>query len=107
MSKAERKKFEIGETKEYVFQRDGYACQVCGTPVGMNSAQLAHMIPQNKRNLQKYGEQIIHHPENLLTTCSLRCNNAVQVNSPLEQEAIARDIYQIIEVEYIREVTGE
>ncbi|MCF7949880.1 MAG: HNH endonuclease [Spirochaetia bacterium] len=99
MSRAERKTFEISETKEEVFNRDGWTCQVCGRNVNQSTGQLAHLIPQSKAMLNKYGKQIIHHPDNMLTTCSLRCNNAVQLNIPMMQEQLARGIRKAIEIE--------
>jgi 5-methylcytosine-specific restriction endonuclease McrA len=101
MSKAERKRFKIGEVKEEVFDRDEWTCQVCGMPVTTETAQLAHRIPQSKVNIKKFGEEIIHHPLNMLTVCCLRCNNVVQVNAPLLQEQIEREIYDEIKAQFI------
>lgn len=92
MSGAERKRFEIGETKEFVFNRDRWRCRVCNKPVNPFVAQLGHRIPQSKAMIKKYGKEIIHHPVNLLTTCSLECNNKVQVNYEQEQLAIVYEI---------------
>lgn len=101
MSKSERKTFEISETKEEIFNRDEWICQVCGKQVTTSTAQLAHIIPQSKSMLKKWGKDIIHHPNNMLTTCSLNCNNAVQENSPEIQVEIARDIVGNIEREVL------
>lgn len=91
MSKSERKSFQIGETKEKVFARDRYTCQYCGGSIHQyGTPQLAHLIPQKMIDI--YGEKIIHHPLNLKSACCLRCNNAMQVNSPVEQNEIARKI---------------
>jgi len=35
---------------------------------------MAHRLRQSKANLKKWGEEIIHHPINLVATCSLKCN---------------------------------
>lgn len=99
MSRSERRRFEIGETKEEVFERDEWTCQVCGKPVTPNTAQLAHLIPQSKAMISKYGEKIIHHPSNMLTTCSLACNNRVQVNWDQLQSLIATKIRNEIDDE--------
>lgn len=91
MSKSERKSFQIGETKEKVFTRDRYTCQNCGGSIhAYGTPQLAHLIPQSE--VKHFGEQIIHHPDNLRSACSLRCNNAMQVNAPELQNKIARSI---------------
>lgn len=99
MSKSERKRFMIGETKEKVFERDGWHCQICGEPVDISTAQMAHLIPQTKGNIQRYGEDVIHDADNLLTTCSLQCNAAAQVSNKYQQNIIALDIYERIERE--------
>jgi len=93
MSRAERQRFGVGEIKEYVFNRDGWRCRVCNRPVNFATAQLAHRIPQSKAMIKKYGKEIIHHPGNLLTTCSLECNNKVQVNYEKRQLEI---VYEIV-----------
>lgn len=84
----------IEETKRYVFARDRYTCVVCGLSASIyGTAQLAHRIPQTKANLRKYGERIVHHPLNLATTCSLKCNAAVDIrNHPREIEALVERI---------------
>lgn len=103
MSRSERKRFQISETKENVFDRDDWVCQVCGSRVTTETAQLAHRIPQKDFLIEKYGKDVIHHPENMLTTCSLQCNNAVQENSQKIQDEIYQEIAQEIEREVIDE----
>lgn len=86
----ERESFALDETRRYVYARAGYHCEACGGPVNQyGTAQLAHRIPQNTRNLNRYGKKIIHHPVNLAAACSLRCNAAVDIrNHPAEIAAI-------------------
>jgi ferredoxin len=78
--------------KERVFSRDRWECVHCGKRVTSHSAQLAHLIPQRKHLIRRYGKEIIYHKKNLVTVCGLRCNNAVQVNAPELQELIARGV---------------
>ncbi len=67
--------FEIYELKLKIFRRDQYQCQGCGESILIyGTPQLAHRISKDKVNLKKYGPEIIHHPENLKSTCSLACN---------------------------------
>lgn len=68
-----------------VFNRSGGFCEVCGEPISFDDYQLAHRIPQRKYNLAKYGKRVIHHPLNLVATCSLRCNTAVSLNTHTEE----------------------
>ena len=63
--------------KKYV-ANDGY-CEVCRAPMMLMETQLAHILPQTKPNLKKYGPEIIHHELNMKLCCSLRCNSAVMI----------------------------
>jgi len=87
----------IGYLKERIFNRDHWTCKHCGKPLRAGVPQLAHLIPQRKNNLKKWGKKIIHHPDNFLSACSLECNNALQVNAPMEQEIIVERIKSRIE----------
>jgi len=61
----------------------------------MSNCQIAHRIPQTKRNLKVYGKAILHHPLNLATVCSLKCNSAVLLSPathPLEANELIRKI---------------
>ena len=93
MSKSELRTMEIDDTRRYVFARAGWACEVCGKPLSAGQAQLGHRIPQNTRNLARYGKRVIHHPDNLAATCSLACNAAVDIrNHPIEIAALVKKI---------------
>ena len=93
MSRAERQRFRIAETKERVFERDNWTCQVCGRPVTPENGQLAHIIPQTKTMVRKYGREIVHDDLNLMTTCSLACNDRVSAgNQPRLIEQLAEAI---------------
>lgn len=80
---SERLAFEVGESKERVFDRAGWRCEVCGRPIlDLGTPQLGHRIAQSKANMRKYGPEIIHHPLNMAATCSLDCNGRVAISKP-------------------------
>ena len=55
-------------------------CVVCNNDLASPmTAELAHHIPQTKRNLKKYGAEIIHHESNMSLVCSKKCNSAVLI----------------------------
>lgn len=70
---------DIEDTTRYVAQRAGYRCEVCGKPTPLFDGQLAHKIPQRKHLLKLYGSMVIHHPLNMVWTCSLECNAKVSI----------------------------
>lgn len=83
-----RKDFEIGETKERLFERYDWKCGICGEPLNQTGAhkQLAHRVPNGPTNRRKYGENIIHHDLNLVPVCCLACNDAVLIGCDPEAE---------------------
>ena len=88
-----RKDLEVYETKSQVFERDGWKCHYCGKPAPL---QLAHRIPQTKRNLKKYGPEVIHHPLNLITTCD-ECNDKALVGQNwAEEQSIVEEIQDLL-----------
>lgn len=70
---------DIELTRICIFRRDKWICQKCGMSVFSGTPQLAHLIPQRKRYIKKYGTEIIHHQFNLKSVCSLACNNALSI----------------------------
>lgn len=80
------KQWDIDEAKRHVFGRDCYTCQVCGAHIAAHGTpQLAHLIPQTKINLLKYGKKIIHSHANLKSVCCLRCNGMLSLHGkPLQ-----------------------
>lgn len=90
----ERHAQEVQDTRQYVFARARYKCESCGLYVNRyGTAQVAHRIPQTKRNILKYGKRVIHHPLNLAATCCLECNAAVDIrNHPIEIAALVKKI---------------
>ena len=88
MSSIQKYKNEQGEL---CFRKKGWACVECGKP----ATQLAHIIPQDKVMLKKYGYLNIHHWMNREPTCNLACNAKSSIrNHPL---AIERKIKEIEE----------
>jgi len=85
---------DIDDTRELVYARAGYRCEVCNAPLSLVAhPQLAHRIPQKTRYLVRYGKAIIHHPDNLAATCSLVCNKKVDIGGqPLAVAELAARI---------------
>lgn len=81
--------------REQIFERDDYTCVYCEVYALSpgRQVQLAHLIPNTKDMISRYGKDVIDHPRNRVTTCSLECNNAVQLtNKPVEADALASEI---------------
>ncbi len=78
-------------------------CAFCGKILSDNiPCDLAHIIPQRKWILKKYGYEIIHHPLNMKVTCHNDCcNSGVQLspNKTMIVEAHIAMIKQAIEDE--------
>ena len=78
----EREQVLLDDTRLAVYSRAGWKCEVCGTPLSLVAhPQLAHRIPQNTRNLVRYGKRVIHHELNLAATCCLACNAAADIKN--------------------------
>jgi len=86
MNKIQRYKNEQGEL---CFLKKGWACVECGKP----ATQLAHIIPQDKPMMSKYGYLIIHHWKNRDPVCDLRCNAKSSIrNHPIDIERKVKEI---------------
>lgn len=95
-----RQKLEAEEKRQEIFARDGYLCRECGRSVhAFGTAQLAHRIAQTKSNKAKYGLEVIHHPLNLASVCSLRCNDAQNIGfNPEACRELVEEIKKEIEL---------
>lgn len=78
---------------ELCYEKKGMACLHCGKPAN----QLAHILPQDKVMLRKYGYRVVHHWLNRDPVCSLRCNGKSSIrNRPLDIEAKVKEIEEEI-----------
>lgn len=77
------------EAQEYIYNRDRNYCQVEGC--NLPGTQLAHLIPQRKHLIKKYGKEVIHHPSNMKLACGLDHNAKLQLH-PWEWDDKAKEI---------------
>ena len=56
---------------------DDYVCQSCGH----FACQIAHRIAKTKTNYNVYGNEIIDHNFNLVSVCSLKCNDSFNIGN--------------------------
>ncbi len=105
MSKSEQKDVKVWETKQAVFERDGWQCVYVYPDTGhrciRQATQLAHILPQDKLHLSLYGEAVIHHPLNMRGTCPEH-NASVQINfrsRPMNANAHAAAVRKAMEAE--------
>jgi 5-methylcytosine-specific restriction endonuclease McrA len=85
------------EVRQKVLIRDFYTCQVCGDTPGPQNLQIAHrmantvealdmlekMFPDRSRRWLQ--DNVLDHPHNLVTTCSLSCNDSCNIlKKPVE-----------------------
>lgn len=91
MSKSERRQDAIDETKRIVFARYGGRCYYCGG----RGWQLAHIVPKDKRYVERYGERVIHHWSNFRLTCD-RCNYKAEVDPKTRPIEAAEHIARIL-----------
>ena len=91
-----REKLEAEDKKKRIYFQRGGRCKICGNPVPMSEAQLAHGIANTKPNIKKYGKEVIHHEKNLSLTCGNkfgRCNDACNIgNNPGKVLDLLEDI---------------
>ena len=78
--------------KKKIFIRDFFTCQSCGGSIYHRHPQIAHKIKQGKGSedfiskwllergydwsRKKIRDDVINHPFNVVTACSLKCNDA-------------------------------
>lgn len=89
--------------------RDVFNCQQCGMTVNYDNCQLAHRIKSGSGSV-KYIENylqskqiykskkfiqdtILSHPDNLVTTCSLKCNDKCNIFfNPVKRDELLENI---------------
>lgn len=88
---------DLTEVRQQIAGRAEYICEHCGKVVGIQEGELAHVIPQRKHMITKYGTGVIHNVNNLKWTHPGKCNDAVSVgNNAVKTDEIARLIRQDI-----------
>lgn len=105
----------IEAVRRKVLVRDFFTCQRCGRH---NTLQIAHRIHKGKEScrhiqdyiLENYGEEltktfindeILNHPDNLVTTCSLPCNSSYNIfYNPVERDKLICSIYEKIKTPF-------
>ena len=94
----ERQRFDMQEQRQEIFRRDEYTCQACGESIyRFGNPQIAHKIGQGAANVKRYSKEVIHHPLNMESVCSLRCNDAMNIGQKTkEADALAEKIKQEI-----------
>ena len=81
-----------------VLARYGGRCCLCNE----RATQCAHVLPQDKVHLARYGAAVIHHPANMEPVCGLRHNALVQINyraRPIDADVQAAYVRTCITVE--------
>ena len=60
--------------------------RTCGESIyRFGNPQLAHKIGQGAANVKRYSKEVIHHPLNMASVCSLRCNDAMNIGQKTKQ----------------------
>lgn len=97
------------EQRYSIFARDGFICQTCGKPVYNRQPQIAHRIKQGKQSVNfllkekkcltvKQAEAILNHELNLVTTCSLKCNDSQNIFfKPVERDELIKQILKEVD----------
>ena len=87
------------EQRRYALAVSGGVCANCGGPLGAH-AQGAHLIGNTEVNRRKWGSFVIDHRFNIVMTCSLACNDAVDISK--DTGACIRLIKRIYDAEILR-----
>ena len=83
--------------REAVYAVSGGVCEICGRPLMDGQPQGAHRIANTKTNRYLWGELIMDHPLNMAMTCSLKCNQAVNIG--MDEGACWRLAKKIVDTE--------
>ncbi len=84
--------------KKTIWLEQSKKCAYCGKLISESDVcDLAHIIPQRKWCLAKWGEEIIHHRLNMKVTChNDNCNSGVQM-SPNKTALVEKHVQMIRE----------
>ena len=88
----------MDDTRWDVYHRAEGKCETCGATLDVSNFHLAHIIPQRKHWVKKYGKSIIHHRLNFRATCPTDlCNNDASLgNNAYTVEQHAQKIKGVI-----------
>ena len=78
----DRERLRIGDLKNELCEEQGFACACgCRAHVQADQCDLAHRVPETKRNLKQHGKAVIHHRLNLgaVPAGRLDCNKRVEI----------------------------
>lgn len=81
MSKSERINDRVMEFHIAKSEASGGKCERCGKQLNKGIPQLAHIIPQKKWALARYGDDVVHHYNNMKITCSQKCNSSYSLGN--------------------------
>lgn len=85
----------IKEILQYKLVEQHGKCAACGKYFKYGEKiELAHILPQRKWIIKKYGAEIIHHTMNMKATHAGSCNSDVQM-SPNKTEAVEAHVKAI------------
>jgi hypothetical protein len=94
-----RETVELADTREAKYAEQGGRCYVCHKTVRYAFFQLAHIIPQRKWCVERWGREVIHHPGNMVGVCGLACNAKAEMNpDSIDAEAFAATLQRSLEV---------
>ena len=100
------------DKRNEILERDLYSCQHCKKIPGYSNLQIAHRIGNNKRSMRyienflrdNYGKKltksfiqdnIIDNSLNVVTTCSLSCNDAQNIFfKPIARDELLKKIIE-------------
>lgn len=72
---------KIYNLKNQKFLEQHGICPACKKEFkSSDKLELAHIVPQRKWCLKRFGKEVIHHPLNMKLTHSGNCNAKVQIN---------------------------
>lgn len=89
--------------RQYALAISNGVCEVCGRALSEGQPQGAHRIGNTKANRAKYGNFIIDHRLNIGMTCSLKCNEKLDISKNTGNVIkLCKRIYEIEAQKYER-----
>jgi len=92
-------RLEKEDERKAIYVKYGYVCQNCGSSVfRKGTPQLAHLIAEGKEYRSIYGDEIIDHPLNRKPTCSLYCNDRMNIGgNPGKCKELVKEITEAMD----------